>query len=118
MCLESIAVLMQECWFDAEAFFNTSQSCRLVRSLLLEVQYGPDEHGVYHVVWADGTPSFREVGIFCTGNLRITSAIAPLSATRAPEDPADSREVHGSQLLRLDSDKVPSGLSNFRVRML
>ncbi|CAE7710959.1 unnamed protein product [Symbiodinium microadriaticum] len=47
---------IKECWFDAE------------------VQYGPDEHGVYHVVWADGTPSFRE--------------------------------VHGSQLLRLDSDKA------------
>eukprot|EP00439_Symbiodinium_sp_Y106_P042891 s283_g5.t1 len=47
---------MKECWFDAE------------------VQHGPDDHGVYHVVWADATPSFQE--------------------------------VHGSQLLRLDSNKA------------
>ncbi|CAE7443295.1 unnamed protein product [Symbiodinium natans] len=62
---------LKECWFDAE------------------VQSGPDEHGTYHVTWADATPSFREAQLLLL--IRCSS---------------DCWEVHGSQLHRAASDEA------------
>ena len=97
---------MQECWFDAEAFLSILLWGTVLRAQLhVKVQHGPDDHGVYHVVWADATPSFQEVGSSARAIATYPCHRTVISHTCFGR-PADSPEVHGSQLLRLDSNKV------------